>query len=81
MQQAQRRRRIAFEVPWTEASSSERLVALAFGAEIIFHDWSAVLWNGISWDVDPRYLLKPLTDPEADRFISERLEAAKRTPL
>ncbi len=81
MQQAERRRRIAFEKPWADASSSEQLTALAFAAEIIFYDGSAVRWNGIGWDVDLRYLLVALVNPEADLFMEERYKVAKQTPL
>ncbi len=81
MQQDERRCRFAFWVPWTEIDWSERLDALTSASEIIFSDKSAVLWNGVDWDVDFRYLLEPLTDPEAEQFIAERLEVAKSTPL
>ncbi len=81
MQQGEHRRRFAFGVPWTEIGWSERLDALTSASEIVFSDKSAVLWNGIDWDVDFRYLLEPVIDPEAEQFLAEQIEIAKRRGL
>jgi hypothetical protein len=73
-----RRRRFWFDDPWHKADETQRLRAIEFAEQIIFCDRSAVRFDGVSWVKDDRYLIEGSKNTEADRFLEERTDVAKR---
>jgi hypothetical protein len=73
-----RLKRYWFNEPWQDADSGRRLAAMELGSQIIFVDRSAVKFDGNGWVKDELYGFDLANETEANRFLAECIETAKR---